>query len=106
MSKKEFETKKPSRTLSSKVANMENAANDNDLAVMFATKMEKQREHFKEDMASLIIANFHEMVDTLGRRGAAAETTAGDNFNALFKAEKAINDLQTLNATLVTVGST
>lgn len=111
MSKKESETKKPSRTLSSKVANMANAANDNDLAVMLATEMEKQREHFKEDMASLIktslapiqasIANFHEMVDTLGRRVAAVETTAGDNFDALFKAEKAINELQTLNAALV-----
>ena len=90
---------------------MATAANANNLAMMLATEMEKQREHLKEGMAGLIktslapiqasIANFHEMVDTLGRRVAAVETTAGDNFDALFKAEKAITELQTLNATLV-----
>lgn len=47
------------------------------------------------------IANFQEMVDTLGRRVASVETTVDENFDALFRAEKAITELQTLNATLV-----
>lgn len=40
-------------TLSTKVANMAAAAANNDLALMLADEMEKQREHL-EDMASLI----------------------------------------------------
>lgn len=47
------------------------------------------------------VENFHEMVDTLGRRVTAVETTADNNFDALFKAAKAITELQTLNAKLV-----
>lgn len=100
MPKKDSEPKKPSLTLSSKVASMSTAANANDFASMLATEMEKQREHLKEDMAGLIktslvpiqasIANFHEMVDALGRRVASVETTVGENFDALFRAEKAI----------------
>ncbi|XP_053169824.1 NACHT, LRR and PYD domains-containing protein 12-like [Scomber japonicus] len=78
---------------------------------MLATEMEIQREHLKEDMAGLIetslepiqasIVNFHEMVNTLGRRVTAVETITSENFDALFKAEKAITELQALNATLV-----
>lgn len=89
MPKKDYETKKPSPALSSKKANMANAANADDLAMMLATEMVKQREHLKEDMAGLIktslapiqasITNIHEMVDTLGRRAAAVETTTGKN---------------------------
>ena len=79
--------------------------------MMLATEMEIQREHLKEDMAGLIktslepiqasIANFHEMVNTLGRRVTAVETTTGENFDALFKPQEAITELQALNATLV-----
>lgn len=47
------------------------------------------------------IVNFHEMVDTLGRKVASVETTAGENFDALFKAKKAISKLQALNTMLV-----
>lgn len=98
-------------TLSTKVANMAVAAANNDLAQMLAGEMEKQREHLREDMASLIrlslapiqssIATFNELVDTLGHRVTSVEATTGENFEALCKAEKAIADLQTLNATLV-----
>ncbi|KAL2092687.1 hypothetical protein ACEWY4_012485 [Coilia grayii] len=110
MSKKESETKKSSHTLSAKVANMATTANTDDFAMMLSTEMEKQREHFKEDMSALIttslapiqasLANFHEMVKTLEQRVTAVETTVGANFDALFKAEKAISELQTLNAAL------
>ena len=54
------------------------------LAMMLVAEMERQYEHLKEDMADLIkksllpikasSANFHEMVDSLGRRVAALET--------------------------------
>ena len=68
-------------------------------------------EHFKEDMVELIqsslvpiqasIETFHETMDTLGKRVASVEITTGENFEALAKAEKAITDLQAMNATLV-----
>lgn len=109
MSKKESE-KKPSRTISSRVANMAAAANAEDFGVILAAEMEKQREYLKMDMTSLIntslapiqasIANFQEAVDTLEKRVAAVENTAGDNFDALFKAEQDIAELKKLNATL------
>lgn len=106
---KDSETKRS--TLSSKVASMATAASTDDLAMMLAKEMVKQREYFKEDMAELIesslapiqasIATFHETMDTLGKRVTSVEITTGDNFEALAKAEKAITDLQAMNATLV-----
>ena len=72
---KDSETKRS--TLSSKVASMATAASTDDLAMMLAKEMVKQREYFKEDMAELIesclapmqasIATFHETMDTLGK---------------------------------------
>lgn len=41
------------------------------------------------------------MIDTLAKWVASVETTAGNNFEALTKAEKAITDLQALNTTEV-----
>ena len=106
---KDSQTKRS--TLSSKVASMATAATTDDLAMMLAKEMVKQREYFKEDMAELIesslapiqasIATFHETMDTLGKRVTSVEITTGDNFEALAKAEKAITDLQAMNATLV-----
>lgn len=39
------------------------------------------------------------MVDTLGQRVTSLEITAGDNFEALSKVEKAVSELQAVNAT-------
>lgn len=99
------------KTLSTKVANMATAAASNELAQILAGEMEKQREHLREDMASLIqsslepiqssIDTFKELVDTLGQRVTSVEATTGENFEALCKAEKAIADLQAMNATLI-----
>ncbi|KAI4895732.1 hypothetical protein NFI96_005495 [Prochilodus magdalenae] len=98
-------------TLSSKVAKMASSEANNELAVILASEMEKQRVNLREDMAALIQSSlapiqssltvFQETVDTLDRRVTSVETTAGENFEALGKAEKAIAQLQTLNAKLL-----
>lgn len=98
-------------SLSAKVAKMATDAASNGLAPLLAGEMEKLREHLREDMTTLIqtslapiqssIASFQESVDSLGHRVTSVETAAGENFEALCKAEKAISDLQALNATLV-----
>lgn len=109
MSKKEPE-RKSSRTLSNKVASMAAAVSTGDIATLLAAEMEKQREHLKMDMTALIktslapiqasIANFQEMVDDLDKRVTAVESTAGENFDSLFRAEQDITNLKKLNATL------
>lgn len=97
------------QTLSSKVANMASESS-NELAVMLAKEMEKQRVNLREDMTALIqsslapiqsaLTSFQETVDTIDRRVTSVETTAGENFEALSKAERAIADLQAFNAKL------
>lgn len=105
------DTEPKKTTLSSKVANMASATASSELAAMLTAEMEKQRENLKEDMATLIqaslapiqssIASFREMVDTLGQRVTSVEITAGENFEALSRVEKAVSELQAVNATLV-----
>lgn len=90
---------------------MANSDANNELDMVLAAEMGKQCENLREDMAALIqsslapiqslITTFQETVDTLGQRVTSVETTAVENFEALSKAEKAISDLQTLNATLL-----
>lgn len=90
---------------------MATSAANNELAVMLASEMEKQRVNLRQDMTALIqssltpiqasLTGFQETVDTLDRRVTSVETTAGENFEALCKAEKAIEELQTLIAKLL-----
>lgn len=109
--KAEQDTKK--NTLSSKVASMAAASKGGEepSTSVLTELLEKQREHLKEDMSSLIqttldpikisIEAFREKLDTLGRRFDSLETSTSENFTALTRAEAAIVELRTANAVLL-----
>ncbi|KAL0150370.1 hypothetical protein M9458_054187 [Cirrhinus mrigala] len=86
-------------------------ANEEFSLSMLTTELEKQSEHLKEDMSALIkssltpiqlsIESFQETVDAFGKRLATVETTAGENFEALSKAEADIAALKATNEALL-----
>ncbi|KAL7392371.1 hypothetical protein ABVT39_023864 [Epinephelus coioides] len=74
-------------------------------------ELEKQCSSLKEDMSNLIrdsirplqasVDALHKTVNTFQNRLTRVETTAGDNFDKLVKAEAVIRKLETDNATLL-----
>lgn len=101
-------------SISSKLAKMAVAAseaNEEFSLSMLTTELEKQRVYLKEDMSALIksslapiqlsIESFQETVDAFGKRLTTVETTAGENFEALVKAEADIAALKTTNEALL-----
>lgn len=105
----------PKKTsISSKLAKMAAAASEVNEEFSMSTltlELEKQREYLKEDMSALIksslapiqlsIESFQETVDTFGKRLTSVETTAGENFEALAKAETDIAALKATNEALL-----
>lgn len=100
-------------SMSSKLAKM--AMGDSETEELSLNKLtselEKQREYLKDDMSALIksslapiqlsIELFKETVDTLGKRLTTVESTAGENFEALNRAEADIAALKASNETLL-----
>lgn len=78
---------------------------------MLVAELNKQRSSLREDMSTLIqnslsplqasVDALHGTVNSFQTRLARVETTAGENFESLTKAEKAIRKLETDNATLL-----
>lgn len=105
----------PKKTsISSKLAKMAAAtleANEEFSMSMLTMELEKQCEYLKEDMSALIksslapiqlsIESFQETVDAFGKRLTSVETTVGENFEALAKAEADIAALKATNEELL-----
>lgn len=110
-------------TISSKLAQMATASNEanvtqegdgnsGDLSMdKLIAELAKQRTSLKEDMSTLIqdsitplqasVDALHETVNSFQRRLTRVETTAGENFENIAKAEAVIRKLETDNATLL-----
>lgn len=110
----------PTSSISSKLAAMVAADNNEskrgssstDLSMdKLIAQLEKQRSSLKEDMSVLIhdsitplqasVDALHDTVNTFQNRLTRVETTAGENFDKLVKAEAVIRRLETDNATLL-----